>query len=261
MVTVAVIVPAPDRDAVPATAIPGEAVSDPPPDRAPAAACPTAPVAPTVPDPDKAGDAAGRGTPEAVTVPLPDRSAAATGRGEPDAVSAPDPDRETGTAGACPTPVSVPEPARATGPGLPVQATPQREPHPSVTVPPALACGALARVSVPELETAAAWVIVGADVAVAAPPPDRLPAAAYASDHVTVTPTESTYRMPELVELLCVPATLTPRFAICARVTPVNVCTRAAEPVVRVMACDEPINVDPSRSCTDAADTTVVLLT
>ena len=26
--------------------------------------------------------------------------------------------------------------------------------------------------------------------------------------------------MPELVELLCVPATRTPRFAICARVTP-----------------------------------------
>ena len=67
--------------------------------------------------------------------------------------------------------------------------------------------------------------------------------------------------MPELVELLCAPATLTPRFAICARVTPVNVCTRAAEPVVRVMACDDPINVDPSRSCTDAPETTVVLLT
>ena len=167
-------------------------MSDPPPDRAPAAACPTAPVAPTVPDPDKAGDAAGRGTPKAVTLPLPDRPTAATGRGEPVAVTAPDPDRETGTAGACPTPVSVPDPVRATGPGLPVQATPQREPHPSVTVPPALACGALARVSDPELETVTARATPGVDVAVTAPPPDRLPAAAYASDHVTCTPTEST---------------------------------------------------------------------
>ena len=67
--------------------------------------------------------------------------------------------------------------------------------------------------------------------------------------------------MPELVELLCVPATLTPKFASCARVTPVNVCTRAAEVVVRVIACDDPINVDPSRSCTDAADRTEVEFT
>ena len=107
-------------------------------------------------------------------------------------MTAPDPDRETGTAGACPTPVSVPDPARATGPGLPVQATPQREPHPSVAWPPALACGAPARVSDPELETVTARATPGVDVAVTAPPPDRLPAAAYASDHVTCTPTEST---------------------------------------------------------------------
>lgn len=66
----------------------------------------------------------------------------------------------------------------------------------------------------------------------------------------------------DVVVVALVPVIRTPRFASCDGVTSVNVNVLAfVVVVVKFIACGDPINVDPSRSCTSIFEYRDVLLT